>query len=66
MDIDLAPGVHEGAAVEWGQGGQTYHGTMLWLQEGGWTTVEEPDGQLVAVPADMLRPWAPGAQLRLL
>ena len=63
---DLAVGVYEGAAVEWTQGGQVYHGCLLWIGEEGWATVEEDGGQLVAVPAVMLRPWAPVGQLRLI
>lgn len=63
---ELAEGVHEGAQVEWQQGAEVYHGRLLRVRAEGWGTVEEPSGQLVAVPVAMLRPWAPAGQLRLL
>lgn len=63
---DLPKGVHEGAEVEWTQR-EVLHGVLLWVnEETGWATIEEPDGQLVSVPTQDLRPFAASAQLRLI
>lgn len=65
--ITPAPVEAVGQAVEWtGDDGRTGHGQVVEAAAGGWTLVAGDDGQLQAVPAAALRPWAPGGQLRLI